>query len=246
MPDESVSSVIGDKLLEVNGTPVAGKSMENIDELIQNSTSILQLTVEHDPHRLSKSMSDAKVITNQPLHSNPTAPKCRKMCCDRSPSVREMSTNGFERHYTKQHSQNDDVDVQCSTLPCKTNAIHNNTSHVNCAIGSNTLRIQKERCSSMSKLLDENHVTTQDFYDLSRTKSFRVDAQEFTPRIFRASDLVIGKINKKLFLLLLPSRGFFANSFEKHDNFHLNPLHLHDSRRTTWQRLLRSSVQSDA
>lgn len=197
MPDECVNSVIGDKLLEVNGTPVAGKSMENIDELIQNSSNILQLTVEHDPHRLSKSMSDAKVITNQPMHSNPTAPKCRRMCCDRSPSVRETSTNGLERHFMKQHSQNAD-DAQCSPLPCTSNAIHNDASHANCASGTNTLRIQKERCSSMSKLLDENHPVTQDFYDLSRTKSFRVDAQEFTPRIFRASDLVIGNYARHL------------------------------------------------
>lgn len=44
----------------------------------------------------------------------------------------------------------------------------------------------------MSKLLDENHAPNSvEFYDLSRTKSFRVDTQE--SRIFRACDLVIGK-----------------------------------------------------
>lgn len=194
IPDERVTSYIGDKLLEVNGTPVAGKSMENIDELIQNSnSSFLQLTIEHDPHRLSKSMSDAKIITNQPLHSFPTTPKCRKMCCDRSPSVREMSSNGFERHFMRQTSQKDDTTTNGSP-PCKT-AVMNN---VNGIIGTNNLRNQKERCSSMSKLLDENHVPPAEFYDLSRTKSFRVDTQEFTPRIFRASDLVMGNVSIRI------------------------------------------------
>lgn len=169
--------------------------MENIDALIQKSSSnILQLTIEHDPHRLSKSMSDAKIITNQPAHSMPTIPKCRKMCCDRSPSVREMSSNGMERHFTRQTSQKDES-VNCSP-PCKATAMNNNT--VNCIIGTNNLRNQKERCSSMSKLLDENHPPPTEFYDLSRTKSFRVDSQEFTPRIFRASDLVMGNVSNRL------------------------------------------------
>lgn len=58
----------------------------------------------------------------------------------------------------------------------------------------------------MSKLLDENHAPpATDFYDLSRTKSFRVDAQEITPRIFRASDLVVGE---------LLGKGFFGQVFK--------------------------------
>lgn len=74
--------------------------------------------------------------------------------------------------------------------------------NLNCAIGTNSLR-EKERCSSMSKLLDENHAPNTEFYDLSRTKSFRVEPKP--QRIFRASDLVQGE---------LLGKGFFGQVFK--------------------------------
>lgn len=40
---------IGDKILEVNGTPVRDAPLENVEKLIQSSGKVLQLTVEHDP-----------------------------------------------------------------------------------------------------------------------------------------------------------------------------------------------------
>ena len=56
----------------------------------------------------------------------------------------------------------------------------------------------------MSTLLDENHPPNAEFYDLSRTKSFRVESQPW-PRIFRASDLVQGE---------LLGKGFFGQVFK--------------------------------
>lgn len=203
--NDAASLQIGDKVLEVNGTPVVGKSMENIDELMKNSNDVLQLTIEHDPRRgsLNKSMSEATIVTNQPschvvdsILSVPTTPICRNICCDRSPSVREVTTGKTERIFLKQNSQNDAIPSTSyisgtkTQQLCKNKALNNN---LNCVIGTNNLRNQKERCSSMSKLLDENHAPIVELYDLSRTKSFRVDSQESSPRIFRASDLVIGK-----------------------------------------------------
>lgn len=205
--NDSSSIKVGDKVLEVNGTPVIGKSMENIDELIKSSNNRLQLTIEHDPHRLTKSMSEATIVTTQPsvtidgpLSPAQTIPKCYNVCCSRSPSVREPATVKPERIYVKQSSQNDAISTSpqspFNSYICgsKTQQLCKNRAfNLNCVIGTNNLRNQKERCSSMSKLLDENHPPTVEFYDLSRTKSFRVDTQEPTQRIFRASDLVIGK-----------------------------------------------------
>uniref|UniRef100_A0A0K8VGC4 non-specific serine/threonine protein kinase n=1 Tax=Bactrocera latifrons TaxID=174628 RepID=A0A0K8VGC4_BACLA len=62
---------------------------------------------------------------------------------------------------------------------------------------------EKERCSSMSKLLDEQHAPTEQIYDLSRTKSFRVEPKP--QRIFRASDLVLGE---------LLGKGFFGQVYK--------------------------------
>lgn len=204
----SASVHVGDKVLEVNGTPVIG--IENLNELMRSNSDVLQLTIEHDPHRLSKSVSEATIITTQPLsHANDvgpispvlTIPKCYNSCCSRSPSMREPSSIGrSERIYMKQNSQNDATSVSpqspsnsyiCGTKTQQLCQKNKATFNLNCNIGTNSLRNQKERCSSMSKLLDENHAPTVEFYDLSRTKSFRVDTQE--SRIFRASDLVIGK-----------------------------------------------------
>lgn len=184
-----------------------GKSIENIDDLIKSSNDVLQLTIEHDPHRLTKSLSEATIVTTQPtiavdgpLSSVQTIPKCYNVCCSRSPSVREPSTGKTERIYQKQNSQNDAISNSLqspsNSYVCGTKTqqlCKNKAFNLNCVIGTNNLRNQKERCSSMSKLLDENHSPTVEFYDLSRTKSFRVDTQESTQRIFRASDLVIGK-----------------------------------------------------
>lgn len=227
----------------MNGTPVNGKSIENIDELIKSSSEVLQLTIEHDPHRLTKSVSEATIVNTQPTVTDgspispiQSIPKCYNVCCSRSPSVREPPTTAKpERIYMKQNSQNDAIgndglqspsnSYVCGTKTqqlCKTKAFN-----LNCGIGTNNLKNQKERCSSMSKLLDENHPPTVEFYDLSRTKSFRVDTQESTQRIFRASDLVIGMGKNQVFFSInrfnnfwfffsgeLLGKGFFGQVFK--------------------------------
>lgn len=40
---------IGDKILEVNGTPVKDQPIENIENIIKYSDTMVQLTIEHDP-----------------------------------------------------------------------------------------------------------------------------------------------------------------------------------------------------
>lgn len=214
MKNSSASLQVGDKILEVNGTPVTGKSIDNINDLMKSNSDVIQLTIEHDPHRLSKSVSEATIVSTQPptLYTNDIGPmspvlnipKCYNNCCSRSPSVREPPTSSSsighaERIYMKQNSQNDAIPMSpqspSNSYICGTKTqqlCKNKAFNLNCNIGSNSLRNQKERCSSMSKLLDENHAPNSvEFYDLSRTKSFRVDTQE--SRIFRACDLVIGK-----------------------------------------------------
>lgn len=171
---------------------------------------MLQLTIEHDPHRLTKSVSEATIVSRQPLISSfettPTPMKVARCnndaCCNRSPSMCEPPTKGRERIFMKQTSVADGVDSV--TLKANTNAASLSKNFSMNA--TNTLKNQKERCSSMSKLLDEYHTSpATDFYDLSRTKSFRVDAQETTPRIFRANDLVVGE---------LLGKGFFGQVFK--------------------------------
>lgn len=61
----------------------------------------------------------------------------------------------------------------------------------------------KERSSSMSTLLGSPNTSTNELFDLSRTKSFRVEGK--TQKIFRAADLVQGELlGKGFFGMLLP------------------------------------------
>lgn len=209
---------IGDEILEVNGQPVKDTSIENIDKLIQNSDKVLQLTIEHDPHRFvqstpSTSLSSLAVTSNseklfasgQPVISNieqrqidtngtfASGSESPAFCVNKkSASLKESPSSKSERAFVKHYSDAEASDRKAYISGAKTRQLRN-SKNLNCAMSTNSLKEQKERCSSMSRLLDENHPPNSEFYDLSRTKSFRVDAQELTPRIFRASDLVQGK-----------------------------------------------------
>ncbi|XP_069191350.1 LIM domain kinase 1-like isoform X2 [Procambarus clarkii] len=61
----------------------------------------------------------------------------------------------------------------------------------------------KERASSLPKLLDNDYSRESGYYDLSRTKSFRVEPKNH--RIFRASDLTQGE---------LLGKGFFGQVYK--------------------------------
>ncbi|XP_041734235.1 LIM domain kinase 1-like isoform X3 [Coregonus clupeaformis] len=41
---------VGDRILEINGTPIRNVPLDEIDLLIQETSRLLQLTIEHDPH----------------------------------------------------------------------------------------------------------------------------------------------------------------------------------------------------
>ncbi|XP_017884402.1 LIM domain kinase 1 isoform X2 [Ceratina calcarata] len=63
MPSDLMSLHIGDRILEVNGTPVKDQPIESIENLIQYSDTVVQLTIEHDPDAVSR----------QPTYSSPSA-----------------------------------------------------------------------------------------------------------------------------------------------------------------------------
>ncbi|XP_057319682.1 LIM domain kinase 1 isoform X1 [Microplitis mediator] len=54
MSGDLMSLHIGDRILEINGTPVKDQPVESIENLIRYSDSVLQLTIEHDPDALSR------------------------------------------------------------------------------------------------------------------------------------------------------------------------------------------------
>lgn len=218
--NELMSLHIGDKILEVNGTPVRNASLQNIDQMIQSSDRVLQLTIEHDPHA-----GHHPHLYRQPLPSpcpfgalsacsEPTSPlqpidtNAAGQCSPRSlqngpepdapPPLLSDANGGGDAERERLFRRNEDAAYVSGT---KTRQLRK-TRNLNCAVSTNSLR-EKERCSSMSKLLDENHAPHPELYDLARTKSFRVEPQP--QRIFRANDLVQGE---------LLGKGFFGQVFK--------------------------------
>ncbi|XP_058806357.1 LIM domain kinase 1 isoform X2 [Phymastichus coffea] len=147
---------IGDRILEVNGTPVKDQPIESIENIIRHSDTLLQLTIEHDPDAVTRrtafSTAHSSII---PRTSSPrTSPDGKDRLFKRRD---EGYINGNRSRQLKRTK-----DPQ-----------------------------QKERSSSMSRLLD-GASPTNPACDLSRTRSFRVEPKN--QRIFRASDLVKGEL----------------------------------------------------
>lgn len=221
--NDLMSLHIGDKILEVNGTPIQDTCLENIDQLIQSSDKVLQLTIEHDPHRMTRFSNSVPElpITTTAITSEPTSPlqpidtnKTSSIgstsigggtgSMDETLSPKQQTKSDKERLFKRKDDQYQQQQQQSGYISgTKTRQLRKHKNlNLNCATPTNSLK-DKERCSSMSKLLDENHPPNPELYDLSRTKSFRVEP---TPqRIFRANDLQQGE---------LLGKGFFGQVFK--------------------------------
>ncbi|XP_018798113.1 PREDICTED: LIM domain kinase 1 isoform X2 [Bactrocera latifrons] len=253
---------IGDRILEVNGTPVNDTSIEHIDKLIRSTEKILQLTVEHDPVQVCRSCSQADILQRPTSYSDlpPLATSASSIEVYGRRSVTESLTGSTSTSTIAPHSNSSDCGSggssptrltkldkeriykrkdegyisgtktrqlrKCKNLniiaseqptlthvgsthsigPTMSGAVTASAKIDATATDSTQLGMrlrEKERCSSMSKLLDEQHAPTEQIYDLSRTKSFRVEPKP--QRIFRASDLVLGE---------LLGKGFFGQVYK--------------------------------
>uniref|UniRef100_A0A8W7PHP8 non-specific serine/threonine protein kinase n=1 Tax=Anopheles coluzzii TaxID=1518534 RepID=A0A8W7PHP8_ANOCL len=185
---------VGDKVLEVNGTPVRDVPLESLQNLIEASAGkALQLTVEHDPDVVALATAGG-------------LPGCK--------GILSASYAGTETNCTDVLNNNqNEGEEECtrSLSPSKLERIFRKKDEGYMSGSSRKLQKptnslkEKERSSSMSRLLDEHRTmaTGGEFYDLSRTKSFRVEPK--AARIFRASDLVQGE---------LLGKGFFGQVFK--------------------------------
>uniref|UniRef100_A0A8C6T0V6 LIM domain kinase 1 n=1 Tax=Neogobius melanostomus TaxID=47308 RepID=A0A8C6T0V6_9GOBI len=106
-PDVKNSIHVGDRILEINGTPIHNVPLDEIDLLIQETSRLLQLTIEHDPHnKQSFKHFDARGLTfffsklssrrsysidKSPSSSNAASPMSQRKDMNRSESLRVVS-----------------------------------------------------------------------------------------------------------------------------------------------------------
>lgn len=198
---------IGDRVIDVNGHSIHGSSsIKDIQKIIDDTDRVLQLTIEHEPNTITRRnpiSGELEFLTTQAVSRNassssispgesmgPPPPKLDKA------RIAMRMDEGY-----------------MSGTPKKFNKLQRNQKpkqrKFNCQQSSNSLRDGKERSSSMSKLLLGQNAAPDagQMYDLSRTKSFRVEPPNgvHNQRIFRASDLVIGE---------MLGRGFFGQVYK--------------------------------
>ncbi|KAG0714817.1 LIM domain kinase 1 [Chionoecetes opilio] len=173
---------VGDRILEVNGRPVEDHCIEDIENLIACSHDALQASTENTPClpqciHLTIEHDPEEVSTRR--QSFPFVSPCRNV----SPIQDQQQKEGLRERLFKRRDE----------------------GYVSGTQRSRQLRRgrgSKERASSLPKLLDNECSRESGYYDLSRTKSFRVEPKN--QRIFRASDLTQGE---------LLGKGFFGQVF---------------------------------
>ncbi|KAI1902855.1 hypothetical protein AGOR_G00020580 [Albula goreensis] len=73
-PDVKSSVHVGDRILEINGTPIRNVPLDEIDLLIQETGRLLQLTIEHDPHDRGRDMEQVDGPTSPTETPSPIRP----------------------------------------------------------------------------------------------------------------------------------------------------------------------------
>ncbi|KAJ8275494.1 hypothetical protein COCON_G00072460, partial [Conger conger] len=92
-PDVKSSVHVGDRILEINGTPIRNVPLDEIDLLIQETGRLLQLTIEHDPHDRGRGEGPAlPTETPSPIRPTLTVPTSLDLCNLRSRAITRSSS----------------------------------------------------------------------------------------------------------------------------------------------------------
>jgi LIM domain kinase 1 len=210
---------VGDRVIDINGHSVnaTSDSIRDLQKIIDDTDRVLQLTIEHEPNTITRKnpiSGELEFLTTQNVSRNASSSSISPSSVE---SVAMLPPQPPKIDKARIAMRMDEGYM--SGTPKKSNKLMRNQQKknqgtqpkFNCQQSSNSLRDGKERSSSMSKLFLGGNVQTTDgqnqMFDLSRTKSFRVEPQNghAHQRIFRASDLVIGE---------LLGRGFFGEVYK--------------------------------
>ncbi|XP_068623901.1 LIM domain kinase 1 [Battus philenor] len=184
---------IGDKVLEINGSPVRGRPIGDLDP-----DAVVQLTLEHNPGALTMKR---RTSTNPQPDKQPEVDKPKIE--GKSPIERKIYKEDLRKHIPTRHSSDDqrtekrDIDegVKKDRLFKRKGEDGGKRVIKRRQTPTSPLIGDKERSSSMSKLLDAVDAAEASgvLRDLSRARSFRAEPAQ-GQKVFRASDLLQGEL----------------------------------------------------
>ncbi|CAH2237149.1 jg11122 [Pararge aegeria aegeria] len=180
---------IGDKVLEVNGAPVAGRPLADIQRTLA-SPEVIQLTIEHNPATINakRGTSDVQKRSDEDRPSQET----------KSPVERKILKEDLKKHIPNAHSNEgaEELGVRKERLFKRKGEDGGKPRVIKRRQVPQSPRLaDKERSSSMSKLLDavDGEEPNGVLGDLSRARSFRAEPAA-EQKVFRASDLIQGEL----------------------------------------------------
>ncbi|KAL0868073.1 hypothetical protein ABMA27_008713 [Loxostege sticticalis] len=178
---------IGDRILEINGTPVRSKPIEDIERVLARPAAVLQLTIEHNP--------DSPHITNN--NNKPPDPEEKPKHDTKSPierKIREDSKHIPDLDIPEHSGRKERLFKRKGEDGGRGRLMKRRQTPASPLLGD------KERSSSMSKLLDVTETGSAGceghggvLRDLSRARSFRAQPAP-GQTVFRAADLLQGEL----------------------------------------------------
>ncbi|XP_013167904.1 PREDICTED: LIM domain kinase 1 isoform X1 [Papilio xuthus] len=185
---------IGDRVLEINGAPLRGRTITDFDP-----DAVVQLTIEHNPDTLNmKRPSTTNTQTDRHVDCD-DRPKLE----GKSPIERKIHKEDLKKHIPNRHSIDAQRTIHREDEGAKKERLFKRKGEdggkrviKRRQIPSSPLLGDKERSSSMSKLLDvsvDGPEASGVLCDLSRARSFRAEPAQ-GQKVFRASDLLQGEL----------------------------------------------------
>ncbi|XP_022831823.1 LIM domain kinase 1 isoform X2 [Spodoptera litura] len=172
---------IGDRILEINGTPVKNRPLDEIERALGRPDTVIQLTIEHTADTNMK-----RTQTNTQTHAHTV----------------ELKTQDKQTNTKEDCKQRQSIEVEKKEEGKKERLFKRKGGedagrwvHKRRQTPSSPLLGDKEKSSSMSKLLDavDGDEPSGVLNDLARARSFRAEPEP-GQKVFRASDLLQGEL----------------------------------------------------
>ncbi|XP_049879395.1 LIM domain kinase 1 isoform X2 [Pectinophora gossypiella] len=193
---------IGDRILEINGSPVKNRTLDEIERTLARPDAVIQLTIEHNSETANNNTLTKRTPCtpdeDRPNNNINNTPKL-----DSKSPVERKILKEEKRHIPNKHSEDADIPKEEDRERVKKERLFKRKGDEGVKVRvikrrqtpSSPLLGDKERSSSMSKLLDvvDGEEPSGVLCDLSRARSFRAEPAP-GQKVFRACDLLQGEL----------------------------------------------------